>query len=305
MSYLAVGDLVREGYYQNGKAIRFDGGASRFNVIANLSAQGEKTKVISACGTDLAGDIALNGLKKVGVDTTDVIREGSTRMYHIIAIGDRHECKKKCPFCGESTWHDTPKAGFDYCISRMDSKDILILDGLKNENIPFITATLNEKVLDIGRIKRLEPLPNDILLFILKNKIEILQLNETVANYLLMRFGVGSFLDLFLLFRPKLMVVTKGKRGADFIYEEQLYEQKLPQSKVATEIDDTGAGDAFFSVVIREYYNNSKKVNKTFINSCFKKATELTTQVVSYVGARGHLYDGYCKENMTCICHKL
>ena len=66
MRYVALGDLVADCYYKNigqdKELIKIDGGSSRFNVIANLAARGCKTAVISGCGMDLAGKIALHSL---------------------------------------------------------------------------------------------------------------------------------------------------------------------------------------------------------------------------------------------------
>ena len=55
---------------------------------------------------------------------------------------------------------------------------------------------------------------------------------------------------------------------------------------------------------IQKYYDNSKNVDRKFINSTFKLATELTSTVVSNIGARGHLYDGYyLGSTNSCICN--
>ena len=87
------------------------------------------------------------------------------------------------------------------------------------------------------------------------------------------------------------------------MYRNHIYSKVLKTP--AIEIDDTGAGDAFLSVVIQEYYNNNKRIDQQFVDKTFKKATKVTTQAVSHLGARGHLYDGYYPEGMyNCMCKR-
>ena len=307
MRYVALGDLVADCYYKNigqdKELIKIDGGSSRFNVIANLAARGNSTCVISGCGCDKIGKIVLNSLMKLNVDTTFVIRNGiETRTYHITVEGNEHICTRTCPICGKKTWYDKPIVTIEYCRECIRKDDILILDGLKPENIPIITTFANEKVLDIGRTKRLVNLSNQDILDILQNRnIEILQLNESVEQYLMQRFGIENLLSLFNMLSPRFMIVTRGKDGADFVIENHIIHKTLIHCQ--REIDDTGAGDAFFSIFIQKYYENDKKVTRQWLDETFFLANKLTTSVVSHLGARGHLYDGYYPENIDkCIC---
>lgn len=302
--YVATGDLVVDCYWKDNKLFLIDGGGSRFNVIAHLASRGEKTAIISGCGNDLLGDIAIEGLEKLNVDTTYLKRKTgqTTRTYHLIVKGNEHISQKFCPICGKKTWYEQQIADFSYCYERLSPKDILILDGLKQENIPMIKYTKNIKAIDIGRIKRLEPLSNQEILDILQySNIEIMQLNEKVEEYLLKRFNLKNLLNLYQLFSPKLLVVTRGKQGADFVTGTSITTEKL--STPTKESDDTGAGDAFFSVVIQNYFEHEQKINLSWIEETFKRATKLTSDVVSSLGARGCLYDAYVPNNICkCIC---
>lgn len=308
MRYVALGDLVADCYYKNigqdKELIKIDGGSSRFNVIANLAARGNSTCVISGCGKDFVGKIVLNSLMRLNVDTSHVIRKENlrTRAYHLTVEGNKHICTRTCPICGNRTWYKEGIVTIDYLRECINEDDILVLDGLKPENIPIITTFPNEKVLDIGRTKRLVNLSNEEILNILKNRnIEILQLNETVEQYFIERFQIKDLLDLFNLLKPKFMIVTRGKEGADFVVENHIIHKTLIHCQ--KEIDDTGAGDAFFSMFIQKYYENDKKVTRQWVDGTFFLANKLTTSVVSHLGARGHLYDGYYPEGINnCIC---
>ena len=306
--FIAAGDLVADCYYQidNGKKklIKVDGGASRFNVIANLAKRGCNTKILSGCCTDQVGKMILHFMDDLNVDTSDVIlKEGSTKKYHIIPTNyESHLCQKICPICGKNTWYNESIEDIDYYISKIQRRDVVILDSIELEMEELLYSN-NDKVLDLGRIKKLLPLSKTQIKHLLRRKIEILQLNEVVEKYLFAIFNIESLKELNKILHPKLLIVTRGKKGTDFLHRNRIYSKLLKNPQ--KEIDDTGAGDAFLSVIIQEYYNNNKMVNQQFIDETFEKAVKVTSEVVSHLGARGHLYEGYYPTNTrNCMCEK-
>lgn len=302
--YVAIGDLVADCYYEDGNLLKVDGGASKFNVICNLAARGNETYVISHCGNDMYGKIAIQSLQTLGVDTSFVKQTGNkTRSYHLIVDNDRHISIKNCPICGKKTWYEPSLLNFPTDLEHLKESDIVILDGLNPENIPILQMANQPKVLDIGRIKRLTTFTNkELLLLIKKAKLNILQLNETVEKYLYVRFHLQTPWQLCHVLKPNLLVITRGKEGADFVAKNLIETKQLSYYK--KELDDTGAGDAFFSVIIQSYFENSL-VDHEWVNKTFDKANQLTCEVVSHLGARGHLWDGYSPKDMyNCICSK-
>lgn len=306
--FVTIGDLVADCYYKDNKSnkelIKVDGGASRFNVIANLAQRGYNTKIISGCCSDKVGNMILNFMNNLNVDTTDVIlREGKTKKYHISPTNyGTHLCQKTCPICGKYTWYNESIEDTEYYISKIQYRDVIILDHIEFAMEELLYSN-NDKVLDLGRIKKLFLLPKTKIKNLLKGKLEILQLNEVVEKYLLAVFDVESLKELYKILHPKLLIVTRGKKGTDFVYRNYIYSKVIKKPK--REIDDTGAGDAFLSVIIQEYYNNNKVVNQQFIDETFEKAIKVTSEVVSNLGARGHLYEGYYpKGTCDCMCEK-
>lgn len=303
--YVAIGDLVADCYYENGVLRKIDGGGSKFNAICGLASRGNDTCVMAICGNDMYGQIAIESLKAQNVDTKFIKKIGNTtKAYHLILENDKHTSIKNCPICGKKTWYDKQLIDPLYYISYLNEDDILILDGLKDENIPILRKAKQKKVLDIGRIKRLINLKNQEILDILKQaNLEILQLNETVEKYFFARFALNDVRQLFELFNSKLLIVTRGKEGADFITNDLSISKKLLYYK--KEIDDTGAGDAFFSIIIQEYFDH-ETINENWVDTTFEKANQLTSRVVSYLGARGYLWPGYhlTMNNCSCICNK-
>lgn len=199
-----------------------------------------------------------------------------------------YQCSKQSPKDGKSTWYEDSVEDIPYCHSEVRNNDVIVLDMVDEFSLAVIDKFECHKVLDIGNDKQLARL-QDSQISLLKNKIEILQLNKRVVPYLMQRFGCTSILEIYKFFNPKLIIVTCGKDGAVFTFEDKVYRKKLLNS--ANEVDATGAGDAFLSVFIKKYYDNSKKVDYEFIDSAFKEAVSLTSKVVQNVGARGHLYE--------------
>ena len=97
-----------------------------------------------------------------------------------------------------------------------------------------------------------------------------------------------------------MIIVTRGKKGADFVINNKKITKELPNPEV--EIDPTGAGDAFFSVFISSYVKNNYVIDEKFINTTFLKTTSLTKKVVKKFGARGHIQPLYKIKKITDTC---
>lgn len=291
--FVVLGDLIADLYYNGTKLIGIDGGSSRFNVVANLASMKCNTVAIGGCGNDKIGNIILERYTKLGVDTSRVsFKNQPTRAYHLVVDQAMlpkitYECSKISPTNYESTWYDDSLQDIEYCKNQMTKSDVVILDKLDEFSLNIINNFECYKALDIGSLNGLEKL-NDNQITSLKEKISLLQLNERVIPYLMQRFQYSNILDIYKLFQPKLMIVTRGREGADFIFENKEIQKKLRDS--TEELDPTGAGDAFFSVFIKEYFNVSRKIDDEFIHRTFSEASSLTANVVKNVGARGHIY---------------
>ena len=292
--FVTVGDLIADFYYNKTKLLGIDGGSSRFNVIANLAHMNCQSAVIGGCGNDKIGKTIIKRLANIGVDTSKIfLRDRAVRAYHLTINPSMlpkitYQCSKNSPKNGESSWYEDSVEDISYYHNEIKDTDVIILDMVDEFSLSAINEFKCDKVLDIGNANRLSKL-QDSQISLLKNKIEILQLNENVVPYLMQRFECTNLLDIYKFLQPKLMIVTRGKEGADFVFENTVHSKKLLNS--ANEIDATGAGDAFLSVFVKNYYDNSKKVNHEFIDNTFKEAVTLTSEVVQHIGARGHLYE--------------
>ena len=88
----------------------------------------------------------------------------------------------------------------------------------------------------------------------MKHKFSIINFNERVSNYLKTRFNLNSDEQLYSIFEPKLITITFGKKGVEFIYNNNVYKYSLTCS--TPEVDSTGAGDAFMSGFIYGLYHH-------------------------------------------------
>lgn len=297
MKIISIGDLVTDFYYKNGKLIGINGGMTSHNIIANLSKMGLNTAVYGVCGNDMTGNIAINSLKDIGVniDNIKVIDDIHTRTFHVSYIEKdgklEFTSKKRCPICNEKKWYDDSKIEINDILNQINKDDVLIFDNLNEKNQAIIDSCTNRKMLDLGQYFELENYNDRDIINKIKNKFDFINLNERVEKYLKTRFSLKSLEDIYNLLQPKMIIITRGKKGSDFILDNKKINKELNNPE--NEIDPTGAGDAFFSVFIGEYIKNEYVISDKFIDSTFEKATKLTRKVVKKFGARGHLQNLY------------
>lgn len=309
MRAVSIGDLVADYYYQDGKILGVNGGMTSHNIIANLQKMKVNTAVYGVCGNDTMGNVALQSLKDLGVDVSCVKKLSNidTRCFHVSYFKDNDgkftfSSKKRCPFCQQKKWYNTSLIIPTEIKKDLKDDDILIFDNLNCKNQEIIDSTANKKMLDLGQYFDLDEYQDDELISKLKNKFIIINLNERVEKYLYKRYELKNLLEIYSLISPSLLIVTRGKEGADFVFDNQLYHKKL--ATISEEIDSTGAGDAFFSMFIKEYIRNNFQISISYIDNTFDKATKLTFKVVQKMGARGHLHSLYKinKIDEKCSC---
>ncbi len=306
MRVVSIGDLVTDYYYKNGVLLGINGGMSSHNIIANLSKMGIETSVFGVCGNDVAGDVAVRSLKDLKVDTSNIkiIDNINTRCFHVSYFNEgktlKFTSKKRCPFCNEKRWYDDSLIDVNEILDKIKPDDILVFDNLNSKNQEIIDKSTNKKIVDLGQYFEFENLSKDDIINKIKGKFEIINFNERVTKYLIKIFSLKNELDVYKLFNPKLITITKGEKGATFIHDNITYDFKLENKSVP--VDSTGAGDAFISSIIRywikdELIFNPKKFSKWYLNS-----TKLTYKVVQKMGARGHLKSLYKIKSIDDIC---
>jgi sugar/nucleoside kinase (ribokinase family) len=307
MRVVGIGDLAVDYYYKNNKCIGINGGKSSSNIIFNLSYLGIKTAFIGACGNDIQGKICIDSLNKVGVDTKYIKTVNKkTRQYHIDISNNNVINSKVCPKCNTKNWYNISKINVDDTLSYIKGDDIILADNLSSSILKIIEekCKTNNIILDIGFLQNFIYMDKEEILNLLKDKFKIINMNERVAKYFFNRFKVND-IELSKLFNIPLLIITKGNKGADFIFDNKVISKKL--EKKSQEIDTNGAGDAFFATIIAECINNNFRIDEIMIDRAFEKATAITCKVVSSIGSRGHIMDLYKIDRLDniCICQDL
>ena len=167
-------------------------------------------------------------------------------------------------------------------LEKISEDDVLVFHNLNEKNQIIIDNCDNKKMLDLGQYFELENYSDNDIVEKIKNKFDFINLNERVEKYLKNRFSINSLEEIYNLLQPKMIIVTRGKKGSDFVFDNKKVKKELSNPEI--EVDPTGAGDAFFSMFISEYIKNNYIIDYKFIDSTFEKATRLTKKVVKKFG---------------------
>ena len=293
--FVSHGDIILDKVYDgNLNLIKQDGGGSNWNSLYNLSYMGENCFAVGSCGNDLEGDISISSLTKHGVDCSLVKRNDiSTSVMNIIIpcenkLGDDSIIHSwYSPITNKRTFYfrdDLPtKLSVDF-----NNKEIyVLLDKFELVNLNFLNNIPNKKVcLDIGHYRFIEHFSKQYLTSFFK-LANLVQLNNNVASLLFERLQISNEFELFDLLGLDLLVVTKGKKGASFIFMENGKLVSIDKSPevIASVVDSSGAGDAFFANVIKQYaYSNV--IDSKFVHETFGIANKASRDVIGIMGSR-------------------
>ena len=112
---------------------------------------------------------------------------------------------------------------------------------------------------------------------LVKNKLDIIFANEQEITSLVEAKDFKEVIN-FSKQLNKLVVVTRGEKGAVAIQGEEVMESGILQNLKI--LDLTGAGDLFAAGFLHGY------VNKLSIKESLKKGTEMSSKVIQQIGAR-------------------
>lgn len=292
--FVSHGDIILDKVYDgNLNLIKEDGGGSNWNTLYNLSYMGEDCYAIGSSGNDKEGRVALDSLKRCGVNTDYIqIDNISTDVMNIIIpnseLGDDTIIHSwYSPITNERTLEFRNNLPINLP-NELSSKEVFVLlDKFEKINLDFLNNIKNRKVcLDIGHYRFIEHFSKQYLTEFFKNA-NLIQLNNNVSDLLFERLQVKNEFELFDLLDLDLLVITKGKKGATFIFKENNEFKSIDQSPevIAKVLDSCGAGDAFFATVIKEYAY-ADKIDSDFISHTFSIANKASRDVISQLGSR-------------------
>ncbi len=292
--FVSHGDIILDNIYNDDlKLIAQDGGGCNWNDLYNLSLMGEKCYAIGSIGNDDEGKIAIASLINAGVNTNGIIiEEKRTNIMNVIIPNKDLEDDSIIhswynPITMDYTMNFSNNLPVNLPKELENDEIYVILDKFLPVNLEFINNIKNKKVcLDIGHIRFFEHFTRQYLLNFFQ-KADFIQLNENVISLLFERLRVKSLVELFELLNPDLIVLTKGKRGAEYLFRENgEIKISFEEPKIIADIvDSSGAGDAFFSTTLREYAY-STKIDLEFTKKTFELANKSSREVIAQVGSR-------------------
>jgi fructokinase len=253
-------------------------GGSVANSVVGLSQLGNKVGFIGKISDDNFGDKYEEGLKKENVEYfySKKKEELPTGTCLILVTPDSE--RTMCTFLGTAGKINEK----DINSKAIKKSEIIFLEGyLWDEGEPkkaFNKAINNANKVamslsDLFCVDRHKP----HFLNLVKNKLDITFANEQEITSLIDAKNFSEVID-FSKQVNKLIVITRGEKGAVAINNEEIFECDV--KKNLNIVDLTGAGDLFAAGFLHGYINGLTTKN------CLEKGTEMSSKVIQQIGAR-------------------
>ena len=253
-------------------------GGSVANSIVGISQLGNKAGFIGKISDDEFGSNYEQGLKKENVEYfySKKKEELPTGTCLILVTPDSE--RTMCTFLGTAGKINEKDVSSD----AIRKSEIIFLEGyLWDEGDPkkaFDKAINNANKVamslsDLFCVDRHKP----HFLNLVKNKLDITFANEQEITSLIEAKNFDEVIN-FSRKLNKLMIVTRGEKGAVAINGDEVVESDIQKNLKI--IDLTGAGDLFAAGFLHGY------INKLSTKECLKKGTDMSSKVIQQIGAR-------------------
>lgn len=293
--FISHGDVILDKIYDsNLNLLKQDGGGCNWNDLYNLSIMGETCYAIGSIGNDEEGKIALQSLSKANVNIDYVITEDKkTNVMNVIIPSNTLNDNSiihcwYCPITNEYTMDFSNNLPTELPKELEDKQLYVILDKFLPVNLKFLqNVKCDFKLcLDVGHIRFFEHFTRQYLTSFF-SMAQFIQINDNVTDLLFERFCVQNEIEFFKLFNFDLLILTRGKKGATFIFYENGEIKVLDKNPeiIVDIVDSSGAGDAFFSKTLQQYAY-CKNVDTDFVNQTFALANKASRDVISQIGSR-------------------
>jgi len=253
-------------------------GGSVANSVVGLSQLGNKVGFIGKISDDEFGSKYEEGLKKENVEyfyskKKEVLPTGTC----LILVTPDSE-RTMCTFLGTAGKINENDVDADV----IKKSELIFLEGyLWDEGEPkkaFDKAINSAKKVAMSLsdqfcVDRHKP----HFLNLVKKKLDIIFANEQEIKSLIEAKNFTEIIN-FSKSINKLVIVTRGEKGAVAIQNEEVFESQIVKDLKI--IDLTGAGDLFASGFLHGY------INKLSIKESLQKGTEMSAKIIQQIGAR-------------------
>ena len=253
-------------------------GGSVANSIVGLSQLGDKVGFIGKVSDDNFGYKYEEGLKKENVEYfySKKKEELPTGTCLILVTPDSE--RTMCTFLGTAGKINEN----DVSSEAIKKSEIIFLEGyLWDEGEPKkafdkainVANKVAMSLSDLFCVDRHKP----HFLNLVKNKLDITFANEQEITSLIKANNFSEVID-FSKQLHKLIVITRGEKGAVAINGEEIFENDVKKNLKI--VDLTGAGDLFAAGFLHGF------VNGLTTEKCLEKGTEMSSRVIQQIGAR-------------------
>jgi fructokinase len=253
-------------------------GGSVANSVVGLSQLGDKVGFIGKVSDDNFGNKYEEGLKKENVEYfySKKKEELPTGTCLILVTPDSE--RTMCTFLGTAGKINEN----DVSSEAIKKSEIIFLEGyLWDEGEPkkAFDKAINAankvamSLSDLFCVDRHKP----HFLNLVKNKLDITFANEQEITSLIEAKDFSEVVD-FSKQLNKLIVITRGEKGAVAINGEEIFENDVKKNLKI--VDLTGAGDLFAAGFLHGY------INEFETKECLEKGTEMSSKVIQQIGAR-------------------
>ena len=262
----------------NLKIERTVSGGSVANSIVGISQLGDKAGFIGKVSDDEFGSKYEEGLKKENVEYFYSKKKEKLPTGTCLILVTPDSERTMCTFLGTAGKINENDVSSD----AIKKSEIIFLEGyLWDEGEPkkaFDKAINNANKVamslsDLFCVDRHKP----HFLNLVKNKLDITFANEQEITSLIKAKNFSEVID-FSKQLNKLIVVTRGEKGAVAIYGKEIFESDVKKNLKI--VDLTGAGDLFAAGFLHGYINRLSK------KECLEKGTEMSSKVIQQIGAR-------------------
>lgn len=294
-NYVALGDLILDIYHNTmEEEFGYYIGGSAWNDLVNISSLDSDTRCfcIATCGNDWAGDFVIQELNELGIDTANISRiKKHTKRFNIVVNGEQTKSQLECPYCKQTIWYSDSKLPKSMPeIFRSASKGIVIIDSLKKSVLELAKSFCNEGwflAVDIGYINHLRYMSKENIRSLICGMFGIIQMTGRVYKFLLNKFSCSNEQELFEVLNCRYLNITDGENGSKFVYKNSsdIIEVKSKSAVYTRVIDPTGAGDAYFSMLLQQL--NSEGNFSLGVEAALDKAGLYASNRVAVTGAHG------------------
>ena len=253
-------------------------GGSVANTMVGLSQLGNKVGFIGKVSDDDFGSKYEEGLKKENVEFFYAKKKEELPTGTCLILITPDSERTMCTFLGTAGKINENDVNSEV----IKKSEIILLEGyLWDEGKPkkaFDKAIDNAKKVamtlsDQFCVDRHKP----HFLSLVKNKLDITFANEQEITSLIEAKNFEEVLN-FSKQINKLVVVTRGEKGAVAIQGEEIFECNIKKNLKI--VDLTGAGDLFAAGFLHGY------INKLPTKECLEKGTEMSSRIIQQIGAR-------------------